>query len=71
MMELRSNRSTVHKELTTNTLKFALLFFTETTTKITREQVAVASQSIALIGDSHDGQIFDGHGHVQDNHSQS
>ena len=25
----------------------------------------------SVIGDSHDGQIFDGHGHVQDNPSQS
>ena len=24
-----------------------------------------------IIGDSHDGQIFDSHGHVQDNRSQS
>ena len=26
---------------------------------------------IELIGHSHDGQIFDGHGHVNDNRSQS
>ena len=28
-------------------------------------------EKVGLIGDSHDGQIFDGHGHVQDNRSQS
>ena len=28
-------------------------------------------QCSPFIGDSHDGQIFDGHGHVQDNRSQS
>ena len=37
----------------------------------TRKETVVDTNVSPFIGDSHDGQIFDGHGHVHDNRSQA